>query len=555
MSNRKALLIGINEYDFLGELKYAQQDAVAISKALQQYCGFDSDEITVVSCQSCKSRRGLSRYIEHAISSLRNYHDLEMLVFGFWGHGFSPSPGQRYLCGLDTDENDLQRTAVSFNAVRSQLAQVQAENTLLLLDCCQNAPAGRGTAETMTEGEETALASMARDIQAAQQKKQRHIIPTVAVLNACSDGQKAYEWPDREHGVFTAHLLDAFGQGFSSVAPMAAWTAKQVVKTSYEIHHKTQIPYVKIEGCGDIFLPKSNNNVPSKLRPKVDVAPDRHKKTSIGTINLLEDPRLNIETKPIGCLITIDGKSYGESPVLAELKAGQYSIKAECEGFKSWERRISFDGRGDTDLQIELSECPKPTMTLCEAAKAGDLEQVKRNLQNGTDINAEGNKGLTPLHYAARGNYTEVAKLLIDSGADVNKKCIDWTPLHTGALNGNAETVKMLLDNGADVNAKDKHGRTPLYLAIDRMFRKKLVHLLLENGANINTKNEDGHTPLYTTIFWDSIEGTRFLIDNGANINIKNNDGDTPLDYAILWEKLEIEHILRRNGAQCNRDW
>lgn len=171
MGERKALLIGINEYDFLGELKYAQQDAEAISKALQQYCGFDSDEITVMSCQARKSRRGLARYIEHAISSLRNYHDLEMLVFGFWGHGFSPSPGQRYLCGLDTNENDLQRTAVSFNVVRSQLAQVQARNTLLLLDCCQNKPLGRGIAEPMTEGEETALASMARDIQAAQQKK------------------------------------------------------------------------------------------------------------------------------------------------------------------------------------------------------------------------------------------------------------------------------------------------------------------------------------------------------------------------------------------------
>ena len=278
MGERKALLIGINEYDFLGELKYAQQDAEAISVALQQYCGFDSNEITVMSCQARKSRRGLARYIEHAISSLRNYRDLEMLVFGFWGHGFSPSPGQRYLCGLDTDENDLERTAVSFDFICSQLAQVQAENTLLLLDCCQNAPSGRGAAETMTKGEETVLASMARDIQASQKKKQRHIIPTVAVLNACSEGQKAYEWPDREHGVFTAHLLDAFDQGFGSVAPMAAWTAQQVVKTSHEIHHQTQIPYVKIEGCGDIFLPKSDNTVSSKPRPKVRTDPDKQKK-------------------------------------------------------------------------------------------------------------------------------------------------------------------------------------------------------------------------------------------------------------------------------------
>ena len=287
MSNRKALLIGINEYDFLGELKYARQDAEAISKALQQYCGFGSNEITVMSCQARKSRRGMARYIEHAISTLRNYRDLEMLVFGFWGHGFSPSPGQRYLCGMDTEENDLQRTAISFDLIRSQLAQVQAENTLLLLDCCQNATGGRGASQTMTEGEETALASMARDIQVAQRKKQNYVIPTVAVLNACREGQKAYEWPEREHGVFTAHLLEAFGQGYGSVAPMAAWTTRQVLKTTKELHHQAQSPYVTIEGSGDIFLlnkqtkplpPKISATIPQHI-PKASIDPTKRKKT------------------------------------------------------------------------------------------------------------------------------------------------------------------------------------------------------------------------------------------------------------------------------------
>ncbi len=271
MANRKALLIGINDYDFLGELKYARQDAHAVSLALQQYCGFDGDEITIMCCDAAKNKKGLARYIEHAISSLRNHRELEMLVFGFWGHGFSPSPEQRYLCGIDTDEADLERTAVSFNFVCSQLAQVQAENTIILLDCCQNKPAGRGTAETMTEGEEAALASIARDIQAAQKQTQKYTIPTVALLNACSEGQKAYEWPDKQHGVFTAHLLEAFSQGFGSVAPMAAYTTRRVLKTTKELYNKEQIPYIKIEGGGDIFLPKPVAASAPKPIPKITI--------------------------------------------------------------------------------------------------------------------------------------------------------------------------------------------------------------------------------------------------------------------------------------------
>lgn len=73
-------------------------------------------------------------------------------------------------------------------------------------------------------------------------------------------------------------MLDAFDQGFGSVAPMAAWTAQQVVKTAYEIHHQTQIPYIKIEGGGDIFLPKSDMTLSSKPIPKVSIDPDKQKK-------------------------------------------------------------------------------------------------------------------------------------------------------------------------------------------------------------------------------------------------------------------------------------
>ena len=200
---KRALLIGINEYHLLGGLKYARQDAEAVAGALCSHCGFSDQEITVMSCRAEGATMGFSRYIEHALMDLTDCRELDLLVFGFWGHGFSPSPGKRYLCGMDTAEHDFERTAVSFDVVKAKLAQVQAANTLLLLDCCQNRPSGRAmSAEPMTVGEEATLAGLARDIQAAQRAEQKTMIPTVAILNACREGQKAYEWDTRKHGIF-----------------------------------------------------------------------------------------------------------------------------------------------------------------------------------------------------------------------------------------------------------------------------------------------------------------------------------------------------------------
>jgi TPR repeat protein len=253
---KHALLVGVNQYHLLGNLAYARQDAEAVADALCRHCGFSDQDITLMTCQSEGACLGLSRYIEHALMNLTNERDLDMLVFGFWGHGFAPQAGRRYLCGMDTAENDLERTAVSFDVVKARLAQIGAENTLLLLDCCQNQPIGRSTsAAPMTQGEEMALASMARDIQTATRDQGKTTMPTVAILNACREGQRAYEWDSRGHGVFTAHLLDAFDQGFTSVAPMSAWLFDRVTKTSRELHQQDQTPYVTIEGKGDISLP------------------------------------------------------------------------------------------------------------------------------------------------------------------------------------------------------------------------------------------------------------------------------------------------------------
>jgi ankyrin repeat protein len=76
---------------------------------------------------------------------------------------------------------------------------------------------------------------------------------------------------------------------------------------------------------------------------------------------------------------------------------------------------------------------------------------------------------------AARRNHIEIAKLLIERGADVEAKD-KWgrTPLYYACLNDNLECAELLIDAGADVGAKDRFERTPLDLAQSNEMRALL---------------------------------------------------------------------------------
>ena len=100
-----------------------------------------------------------------------------------------------------------------------------------------------------------------------------------------------------------------------------------------------------------------------------------------------------------------------------------------------------------------------------KAAELGNIEVVKQHIAAGTDVNAKGEYGKTPLIEATMLGQNEIAELLIAKGADVNTKDEEEsTPLHYAASQGFAheEIAELLIDKGAEVNAKDEDGETPL---------------------------------------------------------------------------------------------
>ncbi|MCJ7663890.1 MAG: ankyrin repeat domain-containing protein, partial [Desulfobacterales bacterium] len=94
-----------------------------------------------------------------------------------------------------------------------------------------------------------------------------------------------------------------------------------------------------------------------------------------------------------------------------------------------------------------------------------DVNRVRASLDQGANVNAkdEDKSGYTALISAAMNGLTDVAKVLLDKGADVNiKDNYGGTALEYAALFGNADIVKLLLEKGANINEKYSNGKTIL---------------------------------------------------------------------------------------------
>ncbi|HZN09109.1 MAG TPA: ankyrin repeat domain-containing protein [Pyrinomonadaceae bacterium] len=110
-------------------------------------------------------------------------------------------------------------------------------------------------------------------------------------------------------------------------------------------------------------------------------------------------------------------------------------------------------------------------------------ENVKALLNAGADVNLPSRESMkvTPLASAAAAKQTELARVLIAHGANVNARgATGHVPLHEAAANGTVELVKLLIDSGAAVNAKTDDGKTPLDFAIEYK-RDEVVDLLKES--------------------------------------------------------------------------
>jgi len=105
------------------------------------------------------------------------------------------------------------------------------------------------------------------------------------------------------------------------------------------------------------------------------------------------------------------------------------------------------------------------------AAHYGHADIVSIMLHNNApvDIRSTNTMANTPLHAALAGRRSDVSKMLIEAGADVNaRQHGGWVPLHAAAANGDREMVELLIARGADRAAINDAGVSAAAIARER---------------------------------------------------------------------------------------
>jgi hypothetical protein len=135
-----------------------------------------------------------------------------------------------------------------------------------------------------------------------------------------------------------------------------------------------------------------------------------------------------------------------------------------------------------------------------------------------------------------------------------------WTPLHAACACHQVEVARLLINAGADLNRQDGSGAPPLYYAIVLATRddsNELVKLLIAEGAIVNyapganPKAFLGTTPLHIAVEKENLAIVKTLLDAGAHINEKDIIGCTPLDFCDPRRNTEaIRAMLKAHGAR-----
>jgi ankyrin len=207
---------------------------------------------------------------------------------------------------------------------------------------------------------------------------------------------------------------------------------------------------------------------------------------------------------------------------------------------------------------------------------------------------------MTALHYAAREGSLEMARILVDAGADLERPSANGTrPLVTAIINNHIALAMYLLEKGADPNAADDfYKRTPLFAAVemrnpdftrdtpapprDNRDPMDLIQALLARGANPNAQvnttpfrgfyqvsanwvNFDGQTAFIRAALSGDVTLMRLLLEHGADPDIKTYEGTSALMAAagLNWvvaqtfsrsddEYLEAARLCLDKGADVN---
>lgn len=206
-------------------------------------------------------------------------------------------------------------------------------------------------------------------------------------------------------------------------------------------------------------------------------------------------------------------------------------------------------------VTLTLASCgkpPQPTVNLYRAVHVGDLEQIKRHIYWGTDLNQTDPNGDMPLHVAARGGKVGIVRELADNGAKLeatNKA--GHTALYLALSHGKTQVAETLIEAGALLEPQ----LSLIDLTRAGVSDRDSIDFLIRRGADVNLPDENGQAPLHLAISLGHLETIRRLLQRGADVNQPDGTGATPLSLALALDPRapdtgDIIDTLHQYGAR-----
>ncbi|AMA63885.1 ankyrin repeat domain-containing protein [Kurthia sp. YJT4] len=197
------------------------------------------------------------------------------------------------------------------------------------------------------------------------------------------------------------------------------------------------------------------------------------------------------------------------------------------------EEAVEKDLQPKEEQQVQKGE-------LLQAVEEKDVQKVKEILaRSNATINETNDKKETPLLIATHENDIEIAKLLIDAGADINQQDAiqDSAYLYAGAQ-GKTEILRYMMEHTKpNQQVRNRFGGNALIPAAEKGHLDNVRLLLTDEQVDIDHQNDYGYTALIEAVALTDgskvyQEIVQELMDAGVNQNLRDRYGKTALDYA-----------------------
>lgn len=235
----------------------------------------------------------------------------------------------------------------------------------------------------------------------------------------------------------------------------------------------------------------------------------------------------------------------------------------------------SNDDYVEPDTDDDYSDIYEASKPIFDAIYNGNIADLLKAIENGTNINQRNAEGFTPLLYAINYDKVEAVKALLSysnfidiemplngytniysvKGKNFSGEVLfnGTTPLQYAIFKGNTNVVNLLIDSGADTRKKDYNGYCSLFYA-SAFSDANMIHFLLTKDPTLTReKSLSGRTVMHFAAIYGNDDAISYYLSNTfLSINAIDNEGNTPLHYASEKGFASTIDLLINSGAKTD---